>query len=69
MAADILLYQTNLVPQAKIVLHPESAARYRPAFQRAVWRYFQSTEPPLFQNWRACDVVAGADEENVQIGR
>ncbi len=49
--------------------HLELKPRYRPAFQRAVWRYFQSTGTVYSKIRRARDVAAGADEENVQIGR
>ncbi len=40
MAADILLYQTNLVPVGEDQKqHTGTEPRYRPAFQRAVRRY------------------------------
>lgn len=38
MAADILLYQTNLVPVGEDQKQHGTESRYRPAFQRAVWR-------------------------------
>ncbi len=39
MAADILLYQTNLVPVGEDQKQHGTEPRYRPAFQRVVRRY------------------------------
>ena len=61
MAADILLYQTDLVPvRGRPETAPGADKRYRAAVQRHIRGCIQGAGCVYRQGWRACDGIAGA---------
>lgn len=68
MAADILLYQTNLVPVGEDQKqHLELSRDIAQRFNALYGEIFKVPEPFNSEIWRARNVAAGADQEDVQV--
>ncbi len=67
MAADILLYQTNLVPVGEDQKQHLELSPILPSVSTRCMARSLRCRSRLFQIWRARNVAAGADQEDVQV--